>query len=199
MTRVVAGIWRGRRLQTPPARDRGVRPTSDRAKTVLFDILGSLEGIPWVVDLFAGTGSLGIEALSRGVEQAGFVERDPRTAALLRDNLDRLQARDRSRVVVRPALAAIRRPAPLPETWPLVLADPPYGAGTGTKVLEALDREGRVAPGGRVVVEHDSEDTPPDAMGTLRLARRRVLGGTTWSIYGVGGDSSHPQPGGGKG
>lgn len=194
MTRVVAGLFRGRRLATPPAKARGVRPTTDRAKTVLFDILGPLDEVTHAVDLYAGTGSLGIEALSRGAARAGFVERDARNAALIRENLERVGASDRSRVLTRKVAQVVERPDPLPDRWPLVLADPPYAPGVAGELLTLLDRAGRVEPGGRVVIEHDSEDTPPDVVGGLHLARRRVMGGTTWSIYRAGDPTGDPEP-----
>jgi len=189
VTRVVAGAYRGRRLVTPPARARGIRPTTDRAKTILFDILGPLDGLPLVVDLYAGTGSLGIEALSRGAHRAAFVERDARNAALIRENVALVGAVDRVRILTRAVAPVVRRPDPLPPAWPLVLADPPYAPGVAGELLALLDRAGRGPPGGRVVIEHDSEDTPPDAVGVLHLARRRAMGGTTWSIYRVGDPS----------
>lgn len=148
--RVVAGRWGGRRLVAPPG--AGTRPTSDRVREALFSILGPLDG-ERVLDLYAGSGALGIEALSRGAAAAVFVERDPRAVRALRENLDALGAEAAvRRADVARALRDARERA---ETYSLVLCDPPYrlAAGLGRELSEALGPV--LAPHARVVTESD--------------------------------------------
>jgi 16S rRNA (guanine966-N2)-methyltransferase len=142
MLRVVAGTYKGRRLRTPPG--RGTRPTADRVREALFSILGDLDGDN-VADLFAGSGALGIEALSRGARHVTFVERDPRAAATIEGNLERLG--EVQSVVVRDALAWLRERVGH-EWFDVVLLDPPYDsaadlAGRLTELLPpTLTRDG---------------------------------------------------------
>ncbi|MGH0037809.1 MAG: 16S rRNA (guanine(966)-N(2))-methyltransferase RsmD [Myxococcota bacterium] len=149
--RVVGGALRGRRLGRPP---EDVRPTSDRVRESLFAILGDLEGRA-VLDLYAGTGSLGIEALSRGAQRAVFVDRSSRSLGVLRQNLRELGLEDRSRAVRSEVLRRLRAwgrdggPGP----FDLVLLDPPY-ADTGIcEVLEALLAGELLSEASEVVVE----------------------------------------------
>jgi len=151
--RVIAGRFGGRRLEAPPG--RGTRPTSDRVREALFSILGPLDGAA-VLDLYAGSGALGIEALSRGAGRAVFVERDARAAAVLRANLAALglaqQVAELRRADVPAALRDAREQG---ETYDLVLCDPPYrhAAELGGTLSEALAPV--LSPGARVVTESD--------------------------------------------
>jgi 16S rRNA (guanine966-N2)-methyltransferase len=148
--RVVAGRYGGRRLAAPPG--RSTRPTSDRVREALFSILGPLDD-ERVLDLYAGSGALGIEALSRGAASAVFVERDPRAVRVLQTNLDTLgiQAEVRRNEVLRVLEDASRAG----ETYDLVLCDPPYrlAGDVGGPLSEALGP--LLAPGARVVTESD--------------------------------------------
>ena len=151
--RIVAGRFGGRRLAAPPG--RGTRPTSDRVREALFSILGPLDGLR-VLDLYAGSGALGIEALSRGAERALLVERDPRAVAVIRANLDALGlAEPEAAVHAGPARAALRNASARGDTYDLVFLDPPYRSAPelGRELSEALQplMSGR----GRVVSESD--------------------------------------------
>jgi 16S rRNA (guanine966-N2)-methyltransferase len=121
--RIVAGEFRGRRLVAPPG--TGTRPTSDRVRESLFSILGSVDG-DVVLDLFAGTGALGIEALSRGAASAVAVERDRNAVRAIRTNAEALALGDRLRVVPRGWREALRAEAEAGSRFDLVLIDPPY-------------------------------------------------------------------------
>jgi 16S rRNA (guanine966-N2)-methyltransferase len=152
--RVIAGRWGGRRLQAPKGRTI-TRPTSDRVKEAIFAMLGMVEGEE-VLDLFAGTGALGIEALSRGAKRAVFVERDRSALAVLRANLEALGLEESEAEVRRgEALSALRSARKYAETYDLVLIDPPYrrAGDLGGEFSPAL--ESLLAPQARVVVESD--------------------------------------------
>ncbi len=184
--RVIAGDFGGRRLEAP--RGLATRPTSDRVREALFMSLGPLEGLR-VVDLYAGSGALGIEALSRGATFADFVEvaRGPR--GVLERNLAALGLGARSRVWhLRLPQAIPRMAAPLAAA-DVVLADPPYGGAEARAVLEALGKPGVLAPGTRVVLERHQKDGVPLRTGVLSLVRERRYGETTVNLYEAGSEA----------
>lgn len=168
--RVVAGSARGRRIDAPPGTD--TRPTTDRVREAVFNALGSLgvvEGAV-VVDLFAGSGALGIEALSRGAAHATFVESDRRAAAVIEQNLATLDLAARAEVLRSPVERAV---ASIPETVGLVLADPPYAFDEWSDLLARLAP--RLADDAVVVVESDRSLVLPDGWERVR---ERTYGGT---------------------
>ena len=150
--RIIAGKWRGRTIEAPPG--GRTRPTADRARETLFSMLASrLGGFDdlRIADLFAGSGALGFEALSRGAASATFVESDSQAAGLIRRNAERLGAS--ALVLTSSALA-------LPESDPfdLIFADPPYAAGSGSAVVAAVTKAGWLAPGSWLSVETGRDD-----------------------------------------
>jgi 16S rRNA (guanine966-N2)-methyltransferase len=176
--RVIAGELGGRRLKAP--RGRATRPTSDRVREALFAMLGDLHGAT-VLDLFAGSGALGIEALSRGASSAVFVERDGAAVRVLRDNLLTLgiTATD-AEVRHAEALGALRRARTREETYDLLFIDPPYGHAYDwgpklTMVLPSLLR-----PTARIVVESDRRE-PLDLQ--LDIEQERHYGDTSIRIH----------------
>jgi 16S rRNA (guanine966-N2)-methyltransferase len=152
--RIIAGEWRGRRLETPTG--QATRPTADRAREALFSMLtsrlGSFEGLR-VADLFAGSGALGLEALSRGAAFAAFVESSPDASATIHRNCDKFGAMDRVQMLGGSALALVRC-AP----FDLVFADPPYAPGAGSDIVRAVLYADWLAPGGWMSVETSSDD-----------------------------------------
>lgn len=163
--RIIAGKWRGRPLQAPPG--RATRPTADRVRETLFSMLasrlGSFEDLR-VADLFAGSGALGLEALSRGAASATFVENDPKAAAVIRSNAEKLGAP--VQVFTSSALA-------LPRSGPfdLIFADPPYAPGSGTAIVEVVVRDGWLAPGGWMSVETSRNDSLDPGQLTIEAVR----------------------------
>lgn len=156
--RITGGSARGRFLVSPKGRD--VRPTASRVREAIFNILGPAVANARVLDLYAGAGTLGLEALSRGAAHAVFVERVARYAALIRDNLARLELAPRGRVVCADAVRYLeRRPGP-GAPFDLVFVDPPYGAGALSRVLPLLFRADIISDSGLVVVEHGAGETP---------------------------------------
>ncbi len=153
--RIIAGQWRGRRLRFPP--DTGIRPTPDRVRETLFNWLqGSIEGAR-CLDLFAGSGALGVEALSRGADSVVLVERDPRVVAYLQATLKLLEARggEVRRVDAQTFLRSGGR------RFDLVFLDPPFAEGALAPLLAALVSGGQLAPGARVYIEHAARDGLP--------------------------------------
>ncbi len=184
---VIGGTWGRRKLKSPPP---AVRPTSAILRRSLFDILGqSVEG--WVVlDLYAGSGSLGLEALSRGAARCDFVERDRRTADVARENLASLVGSSgdaRGRVhsgAVEGWLARQRRTL---SDYDLVLLDPPYGDPGLAGVLASLGRPGMLKEDVMVIVERRSDERPAPIAG-LREVRRVVHGDSSLQLLRASGE-----------
>jgi len=153
--RIIAGEWRGRTIEAPPG--QSTRPTADRVRETLFSMLasrlGSFEDLR-VADLFAGSGALGFEALSRGAASATFVDNDAKAARTIRRNAEKLGADARVRV-----LAVSASALPASEPFDLVFADPPYSPGSGTAVVPAVTEARWLAPGGWMSVETSHTDS----------------------------------------
>jgi 16S rRNA (guanine966-N2)-methyltransferase len=168
--RIIAGEWRGRPLIAPPG--RSTRPTADRVRETLFSMLasrlGTFEGLR-VADLFAGSGALGFEALSRGAAAATFVDADPAAAAAIRANAGTLGATDRVTILGGSALAL-----PKAEPFDLIFADPPYAGGSGTAAVRAVLAADWLTPGAWISVETARGD-PVDS-GPLAIEAERDVG-----------------------
>ncbi len=161
--RIVGGKFRGRAIAAPAGRD--TRPTSDRAREALFNILAHA---PWspglegrrVLDLFAGSGALGFEALSRGASFTLFVETDAAARGALRDNIEALGLFGETRIHRRDATDLGHKPAGLGEAFDLVFLDPPYRKGLGEAALSKLATGGWIGAGALIVFECAAEETP---------------------------------------
>jgi 16S rRNA (guanine966-N2)-methyltransferase len=173
--RIVAGQWGGRKLVRP--RGGGLRPTSDRVREALFSLLGDVSEAR-VLDLYCGTGALGLEALSRGAAKATFV--DTRTATVAR-NIQALEASDRAELIRADALRFL---AETPGRFDLILCDPPYKLADRLGPALAKPLFGCLATGGRLVVESDARD--PLDLG-VAPADERAYGETLVRIYRDGG------------
>jgi 16S rRNA (guanine966-N2)-methyltransferase len=177
--RVIAGRLGGRRLAAP--KGSATRPTSDRVREALFSVLGDIEGAR-VLDLFAGTGALAIEALSRGAKRAVLVESARPALSVLRKNLEDLGLTADARVIAQPAGRAadlILAEAP----FDLILIDPPYAAlADAADVARRILGRGALGGGGRLVLEHASRDAPPDLAGLARTSTRSY-GEASLSFY----------------
>ena len=174
--RIIAGEWRGRRLQSPAG--TSTRPTADRTRETLFSMLasrlGSFDGLR-VADLYAGSGALGLEALSRGAAHATFVENDAAAVRAIKANAAILGANDR--VEVRPLSAAKLATA---QPFDLIFADPPYAAGSGASVVEAVASAGWLGPGGWLAIETARGD--PVDPGAWTIDAERQVGRTRLTL-----------------
>jgi 16S rRNA (guanine966-N2)-methyltransferase len=168
--RIVAGTLGGRRIAAPPGND--TRPTSDRVREALFSALGPIDGAR-VLDLFAGSGALALEAISRGAAHAVLVEKDARAAAVIERNLDALEI-DAGRAALRrrDALRALRDAREAGESYDLVFLDPPYRLATGLGPELADSLAPVLAPGARVIGESDRR-MPLDLPGLSTTFERR--------------------------
>jgi 16S rRNA (guanine966-N2)-methyltransferase len=174
--RIVAGHLKGRRLKTP--KWEGLRPTSDKLRETLFNILAPrIEGAR-VLDGYAGTGALGLEALSRGAASVTFVEQDRRAAALIEENATICGVQGRYTIACVDFLAAPRLDAEGP--FDLILLDPPYGEG---RVRHALDRAGRLLAAGGLLVLERATRQDPDIPPTLVRVRDVASGDSTLTMF----------------
>jgi 16S rRNA (guanine966-N2)-methyltransferase len=184
---------RGIRLAAPGP---GTRPLGDRVKQTLFAVLEPDLRDAAVLDVFAGSGAAGIEALSRGARHATFVERDRAAARVIEDNLRRTHLAARATVVRADAVAWLTaRGAPV-EPWDVAIVDPPYGeTDLLGRIMDALARPGVLSPNGRVVAKHFWRDTPPAQIGLLASERERRFGETALTFYraGPGNESSEEE------
>jgi len=180
--RIVGGDFRGRALATP--KSNAIRPTIDRTRESLFNILmhaypEALDGTR-VMDVFAGTGAVGLEALSRGCRNALFVENGVEGRALLWENIDTLGLHGRTRILRRDAtrLGAIGALEP----FHLIFADPPYGKGLGEQALRAAHEGGWLEPGALAILE-ESADVEPQVYMAFKWLETRAFGDTKMHFY----------------
>ena len=180
--RIVAGQWRGRKLSAPPG--EATRPTADRARETLFSMLvsrlGTFEGLS-VADLFAGSGALGLEALSRGAASCLFVEQDAAALRALRANIAALHAQPVSEVRAGSALALGPAKAPLD----LILLDPPYASGAGAVALDKLARLGWIGPATWVSLETGIGEAPQ--IKALEAVAERKVGKARLTLFRLAG------------
>jgi 16S rRNA (guanine966-N2)-methyltransferase len=185
LTRVTGGALRGRRLATPP--NARTRPTLARVRQALFAALEHLPGgqpAGSVLDLYAGSGALGVEAVSRGWQEVWFVERDPAALQALRRNVQALGLAGRARVLAWDVVRFLASPAFAERRFDLVFVDPPYAVGP----RPVLERLGAVAPGriGLVVAHHPLGEELPAAVGNLVCVWRRRYGRAGLAVYAGG-------------
>ena len=174
--RIIAGEWRGRRLETREGMD--VRPTPERVKEALFNILQfQLEGRR-VLDLFAGSGQLGLEALSRGAAEAVFVDESRESTAVVKRNIASLKAEAKTRLYQTDFAAFLMRRQ---EPFDIVFLDPPYRSG---KLEAALPLAAAITnPGGTIIAEHPTDEELPDEAGDFRKGKSYRYGKIYLTVY----------------
>ncbi len=180
--RIIAGKARGRALAGPKNADR-IRPTADRVRETIFNVLGQwMDGLE-VLDLYAGTGALGLEALSRGAARALLVDVDREALQLCRQNSQALGFEAQVEIWPMPAERALEKAGKAGRGFDLIFADPPYAAKAVAMLLEKVVETGVLRAGGRLCIEHDKqEDAPPQVPGLVRVDQRR-FGATMVSWY----------------
>ncbi len=171
--RVISGDRKGHRIGA--GKRAGLRPTSDRAKESIFNVLrGEVMG-KRILDLFAGAGSLGIEALSRGAEQVTFVDASLRSINVLRENLDNLNLKDRSKVIRSDAVKALGK---LEQSFHLIFADPPYLKGFAQRIISRIAQSEVLSIGGILILEHHKKETFSYPEEHLSLLKQKKFGDT---------------------
>lgn len=177
--RIIAGDFKGRRLESP--KDNSVRPTTDKAREALFSILANDIWGSRVLDLFGGTGGLGLEALSRGAAECVFADQSKESIRMIKNNIAHCGAGDRSRVMTgdfRRVLASQREP------FDLIFLDPPYGSGMMDTCFSMIRENELLKEEGFIVAEHRKEEQFPEEFHGYRLVKQRRYGIVMLSIYG---------------
>jgi 16S rRNA (guanine(966)-N(2))-methyltransferase RsmD len=178
--RIISGTSKGRRLATP--KSQVIRPTSDRVKESIFNMLGEEVEGKLVLDLFAGTGNLGIEALSRGAKKAFFVEKGRQALRLIQRNLSHVGVRERSEILPKDVNRAIGILKQRGESFDLILMDPPYEKGLIQRTLLKLQSHMIYHKDSIVVIEHNRREPIPEIVGGWTLIRQRRMGDTMISF-----------------
>ncbi|HLY99361.1 MAG TPA: 16S rRNA (guanine(966)-N(2))-methyltransferase RsmD [Candidatus Angelobacter sp.] len=182
LVRIIAGKYRSRRLIAPPGTE--TRPTSDRLRETLFNVLAASVVDSLWLDLFAGTGAVGIEAISRGARMVYFVESSRRAARAIRDNLQSLGTEDGFEVIEREAALALRMMDSQAVACDFCFLDPPWRkAGDYEQTLDFLSQSRLLQPQSLVIAEHDKHFDPGDAFGALRRQRTLRQGDAVLSFY----------------
>ncbi len=184
--RITGGSLRGRLLRAPEG--EATRPTSSKVREAVFDIVGGRIVGARVLDLFAGSGALGIEALSRGASFAVLVESSPAAIKAIQGNLEGLELDGLAQVVRGSAAEALQRLSGARERFGVVFADPPYAGRAAEETLSAVATSDLVIPGGIVVVEHTKRQELSGEVGPLGLASSHRYGDTVVSVYALAGE-----------
>jgi len=179
--RISAGEHRGRRLRSP--KGSRTRPTSDLLRQAIFNVLGSTIRGARILDLFAGTGALGLEALSRGAASATFVERDRQALDSLRANVRELDFSTQARVLAGEALATLNQLAAAGDRFDCVLLDPPYAGDLGVRALETLAPGGILSENAVLIVQAFHKSEFPQQTGVLSRVWQRRYGESRLTVY----------------
>jgi len=183
--RIIAGTAKGRRLKCP--KGHRTRPTPDRVRESLFAIIGDRVSGSRVLDLYAGTGAMGLEAVSRGARAAVFVERDSLVLGVLRANILACGFEGRTAVMRSPVLPYVRN-ADFGDGFDVVFADPPYAGHEATLTLMALSERAKSLQGCLIILEHAPGDIGLSAPPGMRAVENRSYGNTALSIFHIIGD-----------
>ncbi len=175
--RIITGLARGCKLKTPKGYD--TRPTADRIKESVFNILSPFIRERVVLDIFAGTGNLGLEALSRGAASAVFIDQRAESIKIIRENAEHTHLEEKTQIIKGESLAILRRLEQNGQRFSLVFCDPPYSKNLCQQVLGFLAEGDLLEPQGLVIVEHAREDDLGGPWGSLLLIRNQTYGSTT--------------------
>ncbi|SEO57418.1 16S rRNA (guanine(966)-N(2))-methyltransferase RsmD [Propionispora vibrioides] len=179
--RIITGSARGARLKAP--RGMETRPTADRVKESVFNILGTRVREARVLDLFAGTGNLGLEALSRGAKSAVFVDNGSSSVAVIRDNACHTKLQDRTVIYRKDVYKAIEAAIHNRQIFDMIFSDPPYNKGLAVATIDKLDAAGILAPDGIIVIEHSCHEALDAKWSCLRKIRNEKYGETMVSFF----------------
>ncbi|MEG0855046.1 MAG: 16S rRNA (guanine(966)-N(2))-methyltransferase RsmD [Terrisporobacter sp.] len=179
--RVISGKVRGLKLNAPKNDD--VRPTTDRVKESLFNMINSYMIESDILDLFAGTGSLGIECLSRGASRCIFVDSSKESIGIVKSNIKKARMENESVVLNTDFKSAIKSLASRNAEFDVIFMDPPYYKNMFSDALSAVDNNNLLKEDGIILVEHDTKDKFPNSIGRLYKSKDKKYGGTTITFY----------------
>ncbi len=178
--RIIAGEFKGRKLCRP--KGRRTRPTTDRVREAIFSIIGKQVEDSRVLDLYSGTGAMGLEALSRGARHAVFVEKDPAAVQCIKVNIERCGCPEKTMIVNSPVLSFLGT-ARMWEGFELVFADPPYESDLGTLTLKAISKNAKPLKRCLIIMEHAPDNPPGHGPGNIHLVDSRKYGNTGVTFF----------------
>ena len=176
--RITTGKYKGRNLERP----RGIRPTQDKTRKALFDILGDIEGLSFL-ELFAGSGAVGLEALSRGAGELALVERNPDCLLALKKNVEALKITQNCAIYPIDSQKAIENFHQKRKSFDMIFLDPPYYQDLAKKTLQTLEAYDILSPNGLIVVQHFKKENLPEGPGVLTLFRQYKYGSAVLSFF----------------
>ncbi len=179
--RIIAGRFKGKRLLGPSG--DGIRPTPNKVKEALFSIIGSHITDARVADLYAGTGAIGIEALSRGAHHVSFIDSNQKALALLQKNLDLCQLTSQVSIHRTAVERFLHQGAQPHFTYDVLFADPPYSLDVSTELLPSIASSDTIHAQSLVILEHSSKAVIPQSLAPLTLHRQYRYGDTTLSVF----------------
>ncbi|WP_051286950.1 16S rRNA (guanine(966)-N(2))-methyltransferase RsmD [Paenibacillus taiwanensis] len=179
--RVISGTAKGRQLKAVPG--KGTRPTTDKVKEAMFSMIGPYFEGGLVLDLFAGTGGLGIEALSRGMDKAIFIDMDPKAIEIIRHNVQAAGVGMRTEIYRNDARRALKALAKRGTTFDLVFMDPPYRLTDADALLTDMMESDILAKDATIVMEHDAGHEYPEQIGPFVIWKKANYGETTLTMY----------------
>ncbi|MBP1961156.1 16S rRNA (guanine(966)-N(2))-methyltransferase RsmD [Paenibacillus aceris] len=179
--RVISGTAKGRSLKAVPG--ISTRPTTDKVKEAIFSMIGPYFDGGQVLDLFAGTGGLGIEALSRGMDKAVFIDIEKKSIDTIQHNLQTAGLKDQAEIYRTDAARALKALAKRQQQFQLVFLDPPYKMKVIAELISAMETQAIVDLNSTIVVEHDAKDVLDDVIGGFNQQRRADYGDTAVTIY----------------
>ncbi|WP_099188064.1 16S rRNA (guanine(966)-N(2))-methyltransferase RsmD [Tepidibacter mesophilus] len=179
--RVISGSARGLKLKSPKNMD--VRPTTDRVKESVFNIISDKVMDSFVLDLFSGTGSLGIEALSRGSERATFVDASKSSMEIIKENIQKARVNDKSELILSDSISAVNKLGVRRDKFDIIFMDPPYLKNFIEKTLIEISKREILEEDGIIIVEHDIKDEVKDNIEKLQKYREKKYGNTMISFF----------------
>ncbi len=179
--RIIAGQAKGRKIKS--LEGRKVRPTSDRVKEAVFSMLGFAVSGGRVLDLFAGTGNLGLEALSRGASMVTFIDNNTDACNVIKHNVKLLGFEEQAEVYLTDAFKAVKKFGSMDKKYDIIFIDPPYGDNIYNKIVSDLVREDIIDENGMVILEHSSHYHPEENFKGMAMLKRKKYGNTSVTIY----------------
>lgn len=179
--RIISGEKKGTQLKAVPGMN--TRPTTDKVKESIFNMIGPYFNGGWGLDLFAGSGSLGLEALSRGLDKMVFIDRDREAIQTIKTNISRCQYTDRSEVFRNDAERALKAVSKRGIQFTCIFLDPPYKKQKLLELISSIHQNDLLRPEGLIMCEHDTDADMPEQTGGFSCVRSETYGGTVITIY----------------
>lgn len=180
--RIIGGKYRGRKIEFP--KDGGTRPTKDRIRESVFNlVMGTIPG-SCVLDLFSGSGAYGLEAISRGAEKIVFVDNSPESIKIIKNNVEDLKIDQKSvEVILGDSIKTIEQLSKSGEKFDIIISDPPYGRGMTRNILLAISKYAILSQSGNIIMEYNTEEQVPDSVGDICLLKKKVYKDISVSVY----------------